>query len=584
MKRILFPILVLFALYGCEDFLDADIKGKSTEENFYSTINELQLSLNSAYAVLKSEDFQNTLALIGDVLSDDFIYQASTYTNFGDDGLKLQNFNITADNTWVKKWYTINYRGIYNANQLLAHINDDIQLSYNKSDDTDLKRWQHIYGQALFLRAYYYFNLVRTFGGASIVLKTVDIENPAIARSTIEETYFYIEKDLRTACILLSEYIPSEDYGEISQYAGLSMLMKVLISQATPGMHSELWEEARDIGKTIVANHGDPGAELTYNDILKLETFYPDLTWEEWKTTFRLDSRIDESELNEMALENGSGIFQDYSTLSSKHGLTEWDKMLRVDYQNLTANREPVFFVLSMNATGVDPGEINLLNQVDELYNEVFCPSKSLMDLMSAYEGIDPRNLYGCYSHNMQPIGYNPPEYNEYWGGVFTENFQRFVKFFLIADTEVPYGEGGSPRNITLLRYSDVLLLYAEALNETGERMVPIDIINDIRANLKTSIDKIDNIFRYTLSYGPYEYVRDKIRIERRKELVGERIRYFDLLRYGDAADVLTEAYKNEVAQSKQYLSFVKGIHELLPIPQVEIELSHGIINQNPGY
>jgi hypothetical protein len=258
--------------------------------------------------------------------------------------------------------------------------------------------------------------------------------------------------------------------------------------------------------------------------------------------------------------------------------------MLRVDYQNLTANREPVFFVLSMNATGVDPGEINLLNQVDELYNEVFCPSKSLMDLMSAYEGIDPRNLYGCYSHNMQPIGYNPPEYNEYWGGVFTENFQRFVKFFLIADTEVPYGEGGSPRNITLLRYSDVLLLYAEALNETGERMVPIDIINDIRANLKTSIDKIDNIFRYTLSYGPYEYVRDKIRIERRKELVGERIRYFDLLRYGDAADVLTEAYKNEVAQSKQYLSFVKGIHELLPIPQVEIELSHGIINQNPGY
>jgi starch-binding outer membrane protein, SusD/RagB family len=584
MKRILFLIIILFTLYGCEDFLEVDVKGKSTEENFYSTINELQLSLNAVYAVLKSKDFQNTLALVGDVLSDDFIYQASSYTNFGDDGLKLQNFNISADNQWVKKWYTSNYRGIYKANQLLRHINDDIRLSYNVSDDADLKRWQHIYGQALFLRAYYYFNLVRTFGGVSIVPETVDIENPAIARSTVEETYFYIEKDLRTACILLSEYIPSEDYGEISQYAGLSMLIKVLVTQATPGVASEYWEEARDIGKTIVANHGDLGSQITYNDVLKLEKFYPNMTWEEWKTTFKLNSRIDEFELEEMAMENGSGIFQDYNTLSSKHGLTEWDQMLRVNFQNLTANTEPIFVVLSMNATGVDPSEINLLNQMDELYNDVFCPSKSLMDLMSTFEGIDPRNLYGCYSHNMQPIGYNPPEYNESWGGVFTENFQRFVKFFLIADTEVPYGGGGSPRNITLLRYSDVLLLYAEALNETGDRTTPIDIINDIRANLKSSIINIDHDFKYTMKYGPYEFVRDKIRIERRKELAGERIRYFDLLRYGNVGDVITKAYKNEVAISKQYVSFVKGIHELLPIPQVEIELSHGIIDQNPGY
>jgi hypothetical protein len=128
------------------------------------------------------------------------------------------------------------------------------------------------------------------------------------------------------------------------------------------------------------------------------------------------------------------------------------------------------------------------------------------------------------------------------------------------------------------------LLLYAEALNETGDRTTPIDIINDIRANLKASIPKIDNIFKYTINDGPYEYVRDRIRVERRKELAGERIRYFDLLRYGNLGDVVTEAYKNEVAQSKQYLSFVKGVHELLPIPQVEIELSHGVITQNPGY
>lgn len=583
-NKILSAILFLTLSTGCEDFLEVKMKGKVTEDNFYSTINELQLSLNSVYTVLRSSDFQNTLAFVGDVLSDDFIYQFSLYTNFGDDGLRLQNFNITSENSWVRTWYTINYKGIYKANQLLCHINDNIQLEYVEGvDDADLRRWQQIYGQALFLRAYYYFNLVRTFGGVSIIPEIEDIDNPAVPRSTKEEMYAYIEKDLRTACILLSEYIPDEDYGEISQYAGLSLLMKVLITQATQGQNSEFWEEAKKIGKTIVANNGDPTASLTYNDVLKIEKFYPELTWDEWKEKFRLNLRVDDFEQTEMAKPNGTGIYQTFATMSPIHGLTPWPSMWRVDFQSLTQNKEPIFVVSSMTATGVDPTQINLFNQIDDLYNNVFCPSKSLMDEMTN-EGIDPRNFYGCYSHNMQPIGYNPPEYNEYWGGVFTENYQRFVKFFLIANTEVPPGGGGSPRSFTLLRYSDVLLMYAEALNETGDRITPINIINEIRANLKASIPKIDNIFKYSLAYGPYVYVRDKIQSERRRELTGERERYFDLLRYGTAGDVLTEAYKAEVAKSKQYLNFVKGVHELLPIPQVEIELSHGIINQNPGY
>ena len=127
-NKIVSIIIFLTLSTGCEDFLEVQMEGKATEDNFYSTINELQLSLNSVYTVLRSGDFQNTLALIGDALSDDFIYQATSYTNFGDDGLRLQNFNITSENSWVRTWYTINYKGIYKANQLLSHINDNIQL------------------------------------------------------------------------------------------------------------------------------------------------------------------------------------------------------------------------------------------------------------------------------------------------------------------------------------------------------------------------------------------------------------------------------------------------------------------------
>ncbi len=397
MKIKIFAILLFISFsFGCENFLEVEMPGKVSEEKFYSTINEMQLSLNSVYTVLRSNDFQNTLVLIGDVLSDDFIYQAASYSNFGDDGLRLQNFNITSENSWVRAWYSVNYKGIYKANQLIKHINDNIKLEYTEGVyDSDVRRWQHIYGQALFLRAYYYFNLVRTFGGLSIIPEEQDIDNPAVARSTKEDTYKYIEKDLRTACILLSEYIPSEDYGEISQYAGLGLLMKVLVTQASQGQSSALWEEARNIGKTLVANHGDPAASLTYNDILKLDKFYPGMTWEQWKEQFKLNLRVDEFEQTEMARPNGSGVFQNNATMSPKHGLTPWPSIWRVDFQNLTANKEPVFVVLSMTATGVDPGQINLFNQIDDLYNTVTCPSKSLMDVMTT-DGIDPRNLYGC--------------------------------------------------------------------------------------------------------------------------------------------------------------------------------------------
>jgi hypothetical protein len=74
-NKILSFILFLTLSTGCENFLEVQMEGKATEEDFYLTINDLQLSLNSVYTVLRSADFQNTLALIGDVLSDDFIYR-----------------------------------------------------------------------------------------------------------------------------------------------------------------------------------------------------------------------------------------------------------------------------------------------------------------------------------------------------------------------------------------------------------------------------------------------------------------------------------------------------------------------------
>ena len=91
-EDVLAGLLLLFI--RCEKFFDIEPIGKTNEESFYSNINEFQIALNSVYSVLREPDFQKILALIGDGLSDDFIYQYTNSSAFGEDGLKLQNFNI----------------------------------------------------------------------------------------------------------------------------------------------------------------------------------------------------------------------------------------------------------------------------------------------------------------------------------------------------------------------------------------------------------------------------------------------------------------------------------------------------------
>lgn len=605
MKKVIYISILILTLGGCENFLENETKGFVADEDFYNNINEFQAALNSVYAVLREPDFQKTLAFIGDAMSDDFIYQSTTNNEFGNGGFELQNFLITADNAIVERWYKINYKGIYRANQLLSHINDPITIKYfegHGEGDDQIIIWQHIYGQVLFLRAYYYFNLVQVFGGVSLMPEQIDIENPAIARSSVEETYKYIEKDLRLASVLLKTKPGDNHYGEVSQYAALGMLLKVLVTQAQPAIVSDKWSEAAFIGQFLVSSaksttlfgtpieqYGNITSELTFNDVLQLEKFFPQLTWDEFKEKYKLNMLFDTSRY---AIADGMGGIQSAGELNGFHKFNgNWSDFLRLNTQNLTDNFEAIFVVPSMQVDGINSSNFNFENYCDFLYSwgyktdQAFIPSVEMKDFMETNnQYYDPRNEFGSFGHGMQNLGYIPAELNDQFGGVGTENFQIFIKWWLAKDSERPTATNvkTSPRNLTLLRYSDLVLLYAEAKNETGDPMTAVHIINDLRTQLNgsTSLTKTapDMVF------GPVDQIREKIREERRKEFVGEKIRYFDLLRWGIAGDVLPLAFANEVANSKQGISFVKGKHELFPIPQIEFELSHGVIEQNPGY
>lgn len=119
-----------------------------------------------------------------------------------------------------------------------------------------------------------------------------------------------------------------------------------------------------------------------------------------------------------------------------------------------------------------------------------------------------------------------------------------------------------NPNNYRSIRYADVLLLAAEALNATGNDELARDYLNQVRRRAFGDTDHDVNSSGAAL--------RDFILEERRLELMGEGHRFFDLVRTGEAAGAIE--------------GFTAGKHELFPVPFQEVQFSNGNWNQNPGY
>lgn len=127
--------------------------------------------------------------------------------------------------------------------------------------------------------------------------------------------------------------------------------------------------------------------------------------------------------------------------------------------------------------------------------------------------------------------------------------------------------------NVRILRYADVVLMYAEAANEIGgtaNTTNALAALNSVRARARGSNAAI----LPNVTTTDQAQLRTAIRQERRVELAMEHERFFDLVRWGTAAQVFQDLGKN----------FVVGKHEFLPIPQTQIDLSKGKLTQNTGY
>ncbi|MDX2285073.1 MAG: RagB/SusD family nutrient uptake outer membrane protein [Bacteroidia bacterium] len=481
-------IALTVLLTACSpEFLDKKPLGLLSSDSFFRTEQQAVWGTNAIYEQLRNWEV-HVFSYIGltDILSDD-ADKGSTPTdaNFLNE---IDEFTFDPGNLAMKTVWSGYYRGIYRANLAILRIPD--------VEEIDPALQARLIGEAKFLRAYFYFNLVRWFGDLPLITEPLGPDEYEQSRVPAAEVYAFIKQDLLEAIQALPEksQYAQADLGRVTKGAARGLLAKVHL---TLGEYAQAEQYALE-----VINSGQYSLLASYEQIFAREGE---------------NSSESVFEVQSAALETGSGGSQ-YNEVQGVRGTPNLGWGFNRPSDNLVLAYEPGD--PRREATILYPGEV-------------------LPDGSAIVED-------------------NPDIINERY------NQKAWVPLH-------PGGNGNGPGNIRILRYADVLLIAAEALNETGKQAQALTYLNQVRRRARGTLPA--SILPDVNTADP-NVLRQRIWQERRIELAMEQQRWFDLLRQQRAAQVMQGVGK----------AFVAGKHELLPIPQSEIDLSGGALAQNPGY
>ncbi len=359
-------------------------------------------------------------------------------------------------------------------------------------------------GEARFLRGLFYFDLVRAWGGVPLV--TASIPPLHMGRATTEEIYSLIVSDLLYAETHLTKKseLISSDRGRATTGAADALLAKVYLFQ------NDFVNAEKYALKVIQSN------EYT------LEPQFIDA------------NGVNGNNGVESIFEIGALGVEDYNGGGAQYANTQGVRG--------SPNRGWGFNRPSIDLRkSFEPGDTRLKG--------------TIIDLGETIDGVFIKG---------DPDPANDPVVKLNQNGD-TVNIQCYNRKVWTPGNDTPSQWAHHRR---LIRYADVLLMAAEALNENGKPADALIYLNQVRNRARGgNISILPDI-----SITDKNLLRDKILLERRHELALEGERFWDLVRTGKAAEVLGP------------LGFIPGKHELLPIHQSEIDISQGSLTQNPNY
>jgi len=229
--------LIFFA--GCESFLDKSIQGFQVSENYFATEEECQRAVYGCYESLSPDDWWQLdfFWMVGDVCSDEAFKGNSIEGDQRDFG-NLANFNIHSNNEWLEFKWLYTYTTISRCNLVITKVPDSPASEEKKA---------LFLAEAKFLRAFAYFELVKNFGGVPLVLNEISVDDGVVMRSSEEEIYAQIEKDLKEAAAVLpvKSAQSASEIGRATKGAAEAFLAKALVYQ-------KKWIEAATYCESVI--------------------------------------------------------------------------------------------------------------------------------------------------------------------------------------------------------------------------------------------------------------------------------------------------------------------------------------------
>ncbi len=226
MKKILsiFSIILVLFSSACKKSLDQVPISSSTTATFYQSPSDFLQAINAVYADL--HNYPVRLLNLSEIRSDN-IYGVSVTVRDWD---PINNFSPgIASNSYVEEAWTTDYNGIFRANQLLD------QISKNGSVINSTSLATRFQAEARFLRAFYYFDLVKYYGKLPIVDRPITaVEATSIPRSAVADVYKLIISDLQFAVANLPASYTGADVGRASKYAAEGVLAQVYMARSGP--------------------------------------------------------------------------------------------------------------------------------------------------------------------------------------------------------------------------------------------------------------------------------------------------------------------------------------------------------------
>ncbi|MBQ0733570.1 RagB/SusD family nutrient uptake outer membrane protein [Aquimarina celericrescens] len=258
--EILIGILFVLSITSCEDFLEEDPVAFRTPTTFYSKPSEIDQAIAAVYRI--NRNLHNQLQQrFGESRSDNAnIEITGDGGGFGDD--QLNEFTMDADNGRISEYWNTNYSGISRANFLLANI-DEVDYLENVATKNARK------GEAVFLRALFYFNLVRIYGDVPYVTEPGLTPEQILSeefteRDPASEIYVGILNEAQTAIDLLPT--TTEDPGRATKGAALMLKAKIHMALEQYPEARPLLEEITTLGYSLLPNYADVFFTRNHNE------------------------------------------------------------------------------------------------------------------------------------------------------------------------------------------------------------------------------------------------------------------------------------------------------------------------------